>query len=113
VTTTFLGALAADGLDYDVTARAASDRSDHWPFEASGVPGVMTATSGNHGYYHTPEDTMDNIQIENLEAGARVMWSGLQVLATATEDQYTSSSAVSAPPPVAPSPAPYRWTRTY
>ncbi len=113
LTTAFMGAVATDGLDFSIIARAPSGASDHAAFEAAGVPGVMITTGGTHPYYHTPEDRMDNIQIENLEAAARTMWSGLQVLATATESTYLDSSSVSAPAPLPPAPEHYRWTKTY
>jgi hypothetical protein len=112
LTTTMLGSAAAHGLDYSIVARAPSGASDHAAFEAAGVPGVMIDTAGEHAYYHTPEDTIDNIQIENLEAAARIMWATLETLVTATEDTYIESSQV-APPPMASPSLDHRRTRIY
>ena len=113
LTTVMLGSAAAHGLDYSIIARAPSGQSDHAAFEAAGVPGVMITTAGNHAYYHTPEDTIDNILIDDLEAAARVMWATLETIATATEDTYLESSQVGAPPPFAPPTQHHRWIRTY
>ncbi len=89
-----LAAAAAEdaGLGLTVQPGPSSYNSDHGCFAWSGVPAMLALSLGEHGYYHTPEDTIDTILIEDLEASARILWATLQPLATATEDQFIAGS---------------------
>ena len=42
--------------------------SDHWSFWQQGYPGIMLTDTApaRYPYYHTPEDTLDKIQYDNL-----------------------------------------------
>ncbi len=95
-----LAAAATDaaGLDLFVAPMEASFNSDHGCFAWAGVPAMLALTLGPHGYYHTPEDTIDNILIEDLESAAQILWATLQPLATATEDQFDAASVRGTPP---------------
>ena len=89
-----LAAAATDdaGLGHTVQPGPSSFNSDHGCFAWEGVPAMLALSLGDHGYYHTPEDTIDTILIEDLEASARILWATLQPLATATEDQFIAGS---------------------
>ena len=63
-----LGALAKDhltesGIVYDSNTSVGDGRSDHASFDAEKVPNVFFFT-GLHDQYHTPEDTLDLLDIE-------------------------------------------------
>jgi hypothetical protein len=85
------GSAAEMGLDFDVAAMPQSGASDHAPFAAVGVPAVMATTLGSHPYYHTPADTIDTIDLENLEASAALMYAGIKPLVEGTEELYLTS----------------------
>lgn len=81
-------ATIARGLDYEVGTPAAMDASDHACFFYAGIPAVLVSTQGPHRYYHTPQDTADTIDPDNLETAAELMWSILVPLTLGTEDHY-------------------------
>jgi len=89
-----LAAAATDaaGLDLTISPQAPTYNSDHGCFAWAGVPALLALTLGPHGYYHTPEDTIDNILIDDLESAARILWATLQPLATGTEEQFDAVS---------------------
>jgi len=82
------------GLEYEVIAANPLDASDHVCFYRSGVPGVLLSTLGNHGYYHTPQDTIDTIKKEDLEAAFHLSWAGIYPIAMGIEDSYIGSEIV-------------------
>jgi hypothetical protein len=104
------GATADAGLAYTVTNTDPIDASDHWCFSQAGVSALMVLTGpdlAHHAWYHTPEDTADKVTPADLEAVARTMWAGLQVLGRGGEGSYSLRSAprsVAAPGPRAPRP---------
>ena len=83
---------AEDGLTYSVIPTQPSYASDHACFAFSGVPAVLALTPGEHPYYHTPQDTIETILIDDLEASARLLWSWLGPMAMGTEDDYLGSN---------------------
>jgi len=87
------GSAAARGIAPVVSAAQALDASDHVCFEQAGVPAVLITSRGPHAYYHTPEDTIDTILEEDLEASAWLMWAVLEPLAMGTEAQYLTRRA--------------------
>ena len=50
------------------------NRSDHYPFQASGVPAFFVSTQGKHPNYHQPGDIAANIKVELLELAATYIW---------------------------------------
>jgi hypothetical protein len=99
------GAVEADGLPYVVEPVDMHGASDHACFALEGATGVAVNTPvfatqpGDHPYYHTPDDTAEHVTPENLVAAASMMWSTLKVLATGTEDTYTTSARFYGPRP--------------
>jgi aminopeptidase YwaD len=69
------------GLSYSVDLQGPANASDDACFLQAGVPAMLALTRGPHGYYHTPEDTIDTIHEADLEAAARLLWVTLQPLA--------------------------------
>jgi len=62
-----------DGLDgggVPFTRTRSGNRSDHYPFQSSGVPAFSISTSGKHPNYHQPGDVVANIKAELLGAAA-------------------------------------------
>jgi hypothetical protein len=49
----------------------AGQNSDHWPFQAKGVPAFSVHTQGPHPNYHRPADDTGNIRPELLEMAGR------------------------------------------
>ena len=49
----------------------AGQNSDHWPFQAKGVPAFSVHTQGPHPNYHRPADDAQNIKPELLELAGR------------------------------------------
>jgi len=49
----------------------AGENSDHTYFEQVGVPAAFI-TQRDDPYYHTPEDTLDKIQVDTLEANGEL-----------------------------------------
>ncbi len=76
------------GLEWNVAALPPLDASDHVCFTMAGASGVMLSTLGPHGYYHTPQDTIDKILIDDLEAAVWLAWAGLLPIAMGEEDLY-------------------------
>ena len=58
----------------------------------------MVQSSGSHPYYHSPSDTAENIQEENLDVTARMIWAAIRPLAMGDEDPHYSESAAAAAP---------------
>ena len=84
------------GLDLTIAPMEASYNSDHGCFAWAGVPALLALTLGPHGYYHTPEDTIDTILVEDLEAASSILWETLKPLATGTEDQFDAAARTAA-----------------
>jgi len=101
---TDLATAASDdaGLSYDVWPGPTVMASDHACFAWLGIPAVLVSTLGPHAYYHTPEDTIDNILIDDLEAAARILWSTLEPLAMGEEDLYLEDTPAAAMCPASP-----------
>lgn len=76
------------GLDYRVVAQDALDASDHACFGLVGVSAVLAESIGPHAHYHTPRDTAAQIDIDDLESSALLMWSVLEPLALGIEGDY-------------------------
>ncbi len=64
------------------------DASDHVCFAYSGVPAVLLSTLGPHGYYHTPQDTIDTILPQDLEVAVNLSWAGIYPIAMGIEHLY-------------------------
>jgi len=77
-------------LDYSVVPTEPLYASDHAPFAQASIPGVLVSTTGAHDNYHTPLDDVDNVTLEDVEAGMWTMWAGMLPLAMGTEDDYLS-----------------------
>jgi len=104
-----LAAAASADLPYDVIPGPSTYNSDHGCFAWAGIPAMMALTAGEHGYYHTPQDTIDTILIEDLEAAASILWATLEPLAMGEEDAWLDGArqrtAVASPwPHVRPGP---------
>ena len=82
--------LAAEeqGLPYDTWANMPVLASDHVCFITQGTTAVMAQTTGSHPVYHTPDDDIDHVSADNLEAAAELMWAALVPLAMAGEEPY-------------------------
>ena len=65
--------------------------SDHTCFAERGVSAVFAESIGPHSTYHTPEDTADNILIDDLESSALLMWAVLQPLTSASEEEFLNT----------------------
>ena len=92
------------GYAYDVLPGPSVFASDHACFAYLGIPAVLISTLGPHAYYHTPEDTIDNILIDDLEAAARILWATLEPLAAGEEDLYLEDTPAAAMCPASPKP---------
>jgi hypothetical protein len=77
------------GFPYDVTTECDSCWSDHTTFLDVGIPAVMVGAIGDHSYVHTPDDTIDVIDVDVLEVSLSMLWAALRPLSLGTEDQYT------------------------
>ncbi|WP_248897650.1 M28 family peptidase [Haloplanus halobius] len=64
----------ADRLGHPVTVRPSQHpHSDHWPFVARGVPGLLVSSEGDErgrGWGHTRADTLDKLERRTLREGA-------------------------------------------
>lgn len=65
----FLRGFALDG--FETKAFRAASNSDHYPFQASGVPAFFVHTQGPHPNYHQPGDDWQNIDPALLETAGR------------------------------------------
>lgn len=84
-------------LNYEIAAAEPLDASDHVCFYYYGnVPAVLLSTLGGHGYYHTPQDSIDTILIEDLKAAVMLSWAGIYPVAMGVEDQYSVKETGSA-----------------
>jgi len=59
-----------DGGGVPFVRTRSGNRSDHYPFQSSGVPAFSISTSGKHPNYHQPGDVLENIKPELLGAAA-------------------------------------------
>lgn len=66
------GTLDRTGIVYDQDTSVGSGRSDHASFEAKKVPNIFFFT-GLHDQYHTPEDTVDLVDMEGAVRVATVV----------------------------------------
>ncbi|WP_423751237.1 M28 family peptidase [Salinirarus marinus] len=68
---------AADRFDHPVSVvPRQTPHSDHWPFVARGVPGLMVgsdASSRGRGWGHTAADTLDKLDVRTLRESAIVL----------------------------------------
>ena len=81
-------------LDYEIAAAEPLDASDHVCFYYYGnVPAVLLSTLGGHEYYHTPQDSIDTILMEDLKAAVMLSWAGIYPVAMGIEEKYTSGEA--------------------
>ena len=100
------GAAWDAGLDYDVIANIPILASDHVCFIAEAGVAVMAETTGSHPVYHTPEDDIDHVHADNLEAAAELLRATFLTLARGEEGQYLDTvEARQAPAPPAPEPS--------
>ena len=58
------------GGDVPFVRTRSGNRSDHYPFQSSGVPAFSISTSGKHPNYHQPGDVAANVKPELLGAAA-------------------------------------------
>jgi hypothetical protein len=89
------GAAADEGIGLEVLAAAAPEEpvSDDHYFGEHGIPAVQIRTIGGHYLHHTPDDTIETVFAEDLEAGACLARAALTALAQGEEDQYASKAA--------------------
>ncbi len=78
-------------LGFEVVPSSPLDASDHVCFYYSGVPAVLLSTLGMREYYHTPQDTIDTILIEDMEAAVWLSWAGIYPISMGWEDRYIGS----------------------
>jgi hypothetical protein len=76
--------------------------SDNVPFGYLGVPNVLVETLGDHLYYHTPADTLDTIDIDDVDMAAKLVFAALEPLAAGTEDAYLAKGSAAEVAPTAP-----------
>jgi aminopeptidase YwaD len=81
-------------LNYEVAPSNPLDASDHVCFYYEGVPAVLLSTIGAHEYYHTPQDTIETIRKEDLEAAFHLSWAGIYPIAMGIEDRYIGSEII-------------------
>jgi len=67
----WLGGFGVEG--YQTKRFRAASNSDHYPFQASGVPAFFVHTEGPHPNYHQPGDDWGNIKPELLEEAGRFL----------------------------------------
>lgn len=79
----FLGNFAVEG--FDVKPFRAEPNSDHYPFQASGIPAFFLHTEGPHPNYHQPADDWKNIRPELLETAGRFMKRVAEIAADSPE----------------------------
>jgi hypothetical protein len=101
IVTLMRNTMAEQGLDYEIAAHANTGGSDHAPFVDRGVPASHAWTMGMHGAYHTTNDTIDTISVEDLAVANRIHWGALVPLAMGTEDEYLEDKGTPAPAPAA------------
>ena len=67
--------------------------SDHASFQEAGIPAVceMSGSRGidSHTYYHTPNDTIANVDMAILEMSASFLAAGVMPIMEGTEGRYT------------------------
>ncbi len=96
-----LASSRARGWRYSVGSLDPTDASDHACFALLAIPAVLVMTRGVHEFYHTPADTIDTIEPEDLEVAAMMLWSALEPLARGTEGDFLGDKRAPAatPPP--------------
>lgn len=75
-------------LPYSAVPGEETTASDHACFSFAGATAVLALSQGDHLYYHTPQDTADTINPDDLQASASLLWVTLHALATGNEDEY-------------------------
>lgn len=81
-------------LGYEIASAEPLDASDHVCFYYYGnVPAVLLSTLGGHEYYHTPQDSIDTILMEDLKAAVMLSWAGIYPVAMGIEDDYSANEA--------------------
>lgn len=79
----FLGNFAVEG--FDVKPFRAEPNSDHYPFQASGIPAFFLHTEGPHPNYHQPGDDWKHIKPDLLETAGRFMKRVAEIAADSPE----------------------------
>jgi hypothetical protein len=64
------GAKVVPGIEHDAGERWWT-RSDHFPFQAEGIPSVMVLGNPPEGVYHTAEDKLENCDPARIRDAAR------------------------------------------
>ena len=82
-------------LSFEVLPADPLDASDHVCFYYNGsVPAVLLSTLGTHDFYHTPQDTIDTILMDDLESAVWLSWAGIYPIAMGIEDLYNGTTAL-------------------
>ncbi len=92
------GADLAGLTGYTVNRTDPSMNSDHACFAMAGVPAMLALSIGPHPTYHTPDDTIDGILIDDLEMSTELLWAALEPLIMGTEDAILEPTPPPAPP---------------
>lgn len=82
------GTSRSGNLGWEITAAPPYGGSDHVCFYNAGTVAVSIQTLGPHLYYHTPQDTVENVDPKDLAASSEVLIAALQSFAEGTEQQY-------------------------
>ncbi|MFB6102733.1 MAG: M28 family peptidase, partial [Haloplanus sp.] len=76
----------SDRFDHPASVRPVQHpHSDHWPFVARGIPGVLVSSDGDdrgRGWAHTRADTLDKLERRTLREGAILLTELVADLAT-------------------------------
>ena len=90
----------ADRFGHPVSVRPTPHpHSDHWPFVARGLPGLLVSSEGDdrgRGWGHTRADTLDKLERRTLREGAILLTSLVATVADADPIDRRSPDAIAA-----------------
>jgi aminopeptidase YwaD len=75
-------------IDYRIEPSDITLNSDHACFADAGVTALMATSIGPHPDYHTPRNTSDRIDPDDLYSSAVLMWALLEPLSMGRESDY-------------------------
>jgi Zn-dependent M28 family amino/carboxypeptidase len=90
----------AERFDHPIAVRPGQHpHSDHWPFVARGVPGLLASSDGDgggRGWAHTAADTLDKLERRTLRESAVLLTALVADLAGADRIDHRDPAAVAA-----------------